>query len=69
MFMEHLFPSTAPAPEHGVPAHVVRALAVAAQVDPATVKRVLAGQPTRQMCRARVLEAIDRLAATTGDRS
>ena len=41
-----------------VTAHQVRQIAVASQTDPRTVKRVLAGKPTRQMTAARVSIAL-----------
>jgi len=44
-----------------LPAHKLRAVAVKAQVDPRTVRRVLAGRPTREICAERVRGAISDL--------
>jgi DNA-binding LacI/PurR family transcriptional regulator len=41
-----------------LPAHVVRAIAVEAQVDPRTVNRVLAGKATRAATRERIEKAL-----------
>lgn len=41
-----------------LPEHIVRLISVASQTDPRTVKRVVAGLPTKAMCRDRVLAAI-----------
>jgi hypothetical protein len=46
-----------------VPAHIIRAVAVQSMTDPRTVRRVLAGEPTRPMCRLRVLAALNTVAA------
>ena len=54
-------------PSHCVPSHVIIRLAAAAQVCPATVRKVLNGKPTRAMGRERVLIAIERLAATQAE--
>lgn len=45
-------------PRRRLPAHVLRAIAVAAQTDPRTVARVLAGRPTQPSTRDRVLRAL-----------
>lgn len=42
-------------------AHQVRQIAVKAEADPGTVKRVLLGLPTRQMPRERILRAMREL--------
>jgi hypothetical protein len=41
-----------------LPARVVREVAVAAQTDPRTVARVLAGEPTREATRSRIASAL-----------
>lgn len=41
-----------------LPSHVARAIAVAAQTDPRTVARVIAGQPTRAATRDRIVRAL-----------
>jgi hypothetical protein len=41
-----------------LPAHVLRAIAVAAQADPRTVARVVAGFPTQPSTRDRILRAL-----------
>jgi hypothetical protein len=41
-----------------LPAHIERAIAVAAQTDPRTVGRVVAGKPTRAATRDRILKAL-----------
>jgi len=46
-----------------LPAHVARAIAVAAQTDPRTVARVVAGLPTRAATRDRIVRALHNRAA------
>jgi hypothetical protein len=47
-----------------LPAHIAREIAVAAQADPRSVQRVVAGQPTKGAIRDRILRALhDRAAA------
>lgn len=50
------------APSNGhfrkLPAHIARAIAVAALTDPRTVARVVAGRPTRAATRDRILRAL-----------
>jgi hypothetical protein len=41
-----------------IPAHQLRAISVAANVDPRTIRRVVAGKPTAGCVRARIVEAI-----------
>jgi hypothetical protein len=48
-------------PSPVVPNHVIIRLAAAAQVCPATVRKVLNGAPTRAMGRLRVLRALEGL--------
>jgi hypothetical protein len=51
-------PQTLAPPRRRLPAHVLRAVAVAAQTDPRTVARVVAGQPTQPSTRDRILRAL-----------
>jgi hypothetical protein len=51
-------------PSRKLPAHVLRAIAVAAEADPKTVQRVMAGRPTRAATRDRILRALHDRAAT-----
>ena len=54
-------------PLRRLPAHVLRAVAVAAQTDPRTVARVIAGRPTQPSTRERILRALhDRAACAEG---
>lgn len=41
-----------------LPAHLERTVAVSSQTDPRTVRRVVAGLPTREATRARILKAL-----------
>jgi hypothetical protein len=41
--------------------HLLRQIAVEAEVDPKTVARVLAGQPTRALQRRHIVEAVRKL--------
>lgn len=50
-----------------LPEHIVRLISVVSQTDPRTVRRVVAGQPTRAMCRERVLRALRDHAQKEGD--
>ena len=45
-------------PARKLPAHIARAIAVAANVDPKTVQAVIAGRPTRASTRDRILRAL-----------
>ena len=54
-------PPTLAASVAPVPAYQIRAVAVDAQVDPQTVRRVLMGLPTRPACRARIVTALARI--------
>jgi hypothetical protein len=45
-------------PRRRLPAHVLRAIAVAAQTDPRTVAKVVAGLPTLPSTRERILRAL-----------
>lgn len=59
----------APPPRRKLPAHVLRAIAVAAQTDPRTVAKVVAGQRTQPGTRERILNALHDRAAEVRMRS
>ena len=52
--------STKP-PNTRLPAHLERALAVAADADPRTIRRFLAGQPVRGLSSERIARALRKL--------